>query len=157
MSDAPQNSSNQEPQLPNVRMAPPTHVPQSEPEVMKQPATSPQTVGSVSYAPSNAQKSLKNWMMIKVGGIIFAVLFTAIAFLYVRSMQPAQISVSPTPTPVPIATPTPIRTPSRISTSSAFMNFQGAVASLSASLNGFDVSDTTLTPPVLVTDLGLTP
>lgn len=156
MNDTPTNTTNPDTAQQSGRIAPPPASP-----ITESPATTPSaelpTEHTVSYAPKNMQKSVGSWMFIKIAGVIFAVFFVAVAILYVHSLSPSQMSVTPTPTPQPLPTPTPIRTPSRISTSSAFMNFQGAVASLSASLNGFDVSDTTLTPPVLVTDLGLTP
>lgn len=90
--------------------------------------------------------------------ILVAVIFVAAALiLYLRLSQqqsaPPVAQISPTPIPNPTQ-------PSRLSlvaTTSAFISFDSALASLSASINAFTLSDGTLAPPTLDIELGLTP
>lgn len=91
-----------------------------------------------------------------IGGILLVAIFIS-AGLYIQSTQQAPQTPAAAPTPIVVITPTPILAPSRISSSSAFIAFQNAVASLSGKINSFTILDSTLTPPILNTDLGLSP
>lgn len=90
--------------------------------------------------------------------IIAAVVATAIIvsgiFFGLSRMKPQVAQTLPTPTTGPVATPTPVRQPSALATQSAFINFQGAIATLSAAIATYNVQDPSLTPPTLVLPLG---
>lgn len=67
--------------------------------------------------------------------------------------KPTQTVITPTPTAEPsMATTQPL---SAIASSSAFMNIETSVASLSTAIGSLNVSDTTLNPPTLDLPLGL--
>jgi hypothetical protein len=77
-------------------------------------------------------------------------LFFVLKQLQKKSEAPPPVTIIVTPTP----SPTPIRFPTNISTSSAFLDFEGSVASYASNLNAFEKNDPSLSPPSLVLPLG---
>lgn len=93
--------------------------------------------------------------------IVIAVVATLLlatgVFVGITKLQPTKTAAVATPTPAPpTPTPTPIREPSLIASSSAFLQFQANVATLSAVIAGYNPQDSALTPPSLVLPLGFT-
>jgi len=84
-------------------------------------------------------------------GVVVLVL-SIVAFRSFTSQKPPE-TPQPTPTPSIVVTPTPPQNLSRIASTSAFLEFGGEVASLSAVLNAFVLQDATLAPPILETDI----
>lgn len=85
----------------------------------------------------------------------FAIVTGIILFLLLRQLMtkptsPPPVTVIVTPTP----TPTPVRIPTQTSTTSAFMEFSQTVSSFSGTLQNFEKSDPSLSPPSLVLPLG---
>lgn len=89
--------------------------------------------------------------------IVATLLLTTGVFVGITKLQPTKTAAVATPTPAPPApTPTPIQQPSLLASSSAFLQFQSSVATLSAVIAGYNPQDSTLTPPSLVLPLGFT-
>lgn len=137
----------------NVPIAPNSPDPGSAATVTADIASDPVT--PTAPAAPQGKRRLPNHILVVAGIFLMAILITAV--FYVRSLQQTPIAVTPTPIEAPPPTPTPIRTPSRLASTSAFMSFQSAVSSLSAGLQILNINDPSFTPPILNTDLGLSP
>jgi hypothetical protein len=87
--------------------------------------------------------------------------FTVLFLLVFGGMVFVQSRANRAVTPVAVVTPTEEPTPtiasrlSPIATSAAFLQFDSNLASLSATINAFSLSDGSLTPPTIDLDLGL--
>lgn len=111
-------------------------------------------------APASASQGVlppTTWLSkpIAIAGIVLGLAILLTAVLYATSTTKDPVSQIPDPTPLALATPTPMRKFTQIASTSAFISFQASVASLSADINGFILQDSTLTPPVIDGDLGL--
>lgn len=111
------------------------------------------SLGGAPTPPAGGPKPRSPVFTIALAVIMTAVVVSGI-FYGLSLYRPQQVAVTPTPTPTPMATPTPIRQPSTIAGQPAFLQFQSAVATLSAAIAGFSAQDPTLTPPTLVLPLG---
>ncbi len=90
----------------------------------------------------------------RIAGIsIGLIILVVVAAITIQMSQKNQVATTLTPQPT-IPTPTPIRILSKIATESAFMNLETSVASLSAVMAGYPISDPSLKPPVLDLKLG---
>lgn len=96
-------------------------------------------------------------MIIIITTIIIIILLLGIIFslAWKATAKPVTTQILPEPTIEALATPIPNRPLSPIATQSAFISLDQKIASLSASVNSFATSDTSLTPPVLELSLGL--
>lgn len=137
---------------PNIQPLPDSSAPMEHNAPDITPVAPPDTAPQIQ---TEAKRILPKNIYIAGGVLLVAILITAI--LYIKSTLQAPAAPVAVPTPIIVITPTPMRMPSRIASSSAFVTYQNAVASLSGTINAFTILDSTLTPPVLNTDLGLSP
>lgn len=117
--------------------------------VVQQPPAAPPAAPAV---PPTKQKM--NTMYLIIAGILcVGILITSMLYLRTTT-KPTQVQpVSATPTISP--TPTPPPNISKIATTSAFAAYSQEIASFSATLDSFTLQDSSLTPPLMATDLGL--
>jgi len=96
------------------------------------------------------------WDLLHTPWVIAAIVILGIIFLLgIRQvMQKPQVVVIPTPSPTASPTPTPIRQLSGVATTSAFLNLDTTVSSLSTSVKSYNTSDPSLSPPVIDLPLG---
>lgn len=119
----------------------------TSPTTPEQPVITPVAAPPVEAPkPPRASKAL-------IAGITIA-LIILVAGVAIAMQVSQQNQVATTPTPTPIApTPTPIRVLSKFATESAFVSFEESVASLSAVIAGYPITDPSLSPPTLVLPL----
>lgn len=103
--------------------------------------------------PAPGKPKMNSTHLVIAGVLCLGILITSM--LYLRtSAKPAPVqTISVTPTMSP--TPTPPPHISKIATTSAFAAYSQEVASFSATLDSFTLQDSSLTPPLMDTDLGL--
>lgn len=134
-----------------------------EPETTTQPQPETPTSQEQAFQPviqPSVEKPYTEKPKSKLVPILLGITVILLGGIY--GMLISQVKKTPAATVVN-ATPTPTATPSisttqplsGIATTSAFVNLESTVASLSSAINALNVSDTTLNPPTLDLPLGL--
>lgn len=116
-----------------------------------QPVSAPQQ--PVNHPPK-PKAGLSQRTILAIAGIL-TLGITIFGILYLKSAMPEKEEPIIPVTPTAVPTPTPPPNLSRISSSSAFLEFGAQVASFAAVLNAFTLQDASLTPPILDADLNL--
>lgn len=106
-----------------------------------------------SVTQENLQKQHNKLILIL--GIALLLSIIAIGILSMQRVKPDAVVLS-NPTPIEMSTPTPTPNVSNIATTSAFAAYSQEIASFSATINTFSLQDSTLAPPILDLNLGLT-
>ena len=127
-------------------------MPEPQPTAYEPPVAAPVPQNTLSATPP-PPPTPNLAVPILIAVVATAIIVSGVAYGIYQS-RPKQTAVVPTPTPTPMATPTPVQQPSLIASSSAFLQFQASVATLSAAIAGYNPQDTSLTPPTLVLPLG---
>ena len=123
-------------------------------EIEETPVIVPNTPMQQSVPPAPPAPNIVTPVVIAV---VATLLLATGVFVGITKLQPTKTAAVATPTPAPpTPTPTPVEQPSAIASSSAFLQFQASVATLSAAINQYNPQDATLTPPSLVLPLGFT-
>ncbi len=120
------------------------------------PTPSAPQVGTAPLPPLKPSKLEEFWDLLHTPWAIAAIVIVSIIFLIGirQAMQKPQVVVVPTSAPTASPTPTPIRQLSAIATTSAFLNLDTAVSSLSTSVKSYNTNDPSLSPPVIDLPLG---
>lgn len=84
--------------------------------------------------------------------ILGVIVGTLVAASTIGKQKP--VSTAPTPTPTATPSPTPMRHVALTATTSAFLSFNASLSTLSATLQGIQITDSTLTPPTIELPLG---
>lgn len=121
-----------------------------QPNISQQPAV-PIPTSSVPVQPVPP----KRLRMLLIGALVLLLVLVGTALVAGAIFHPKQIEVqapqvSPTPTPTPVIT----RALSGVATTSAFLDLEASVASLSASLSTTNLDDTSIAPPTIDLSLG---
>jgi hypothetical protein len=105
----------------------------------------------VSQFPQFTAPQIKFSKIIKIFVIIIILLLGISGFLYYQKQHQNPVTMQPTPTPTETSVNKLVNP---IATSSAFIELENSVASLSAKINSYNANDPSLSPPVIDLSLG---
>ena len=133
---------------------PQTSQPTVPPEIPVQEASTALPQAPVPPPIPPVHTSKPNTLYLIIAGVL-CVGILIVSMLYLRSSSPEKTEPVATVSPTAIPTPTPPPNISRLASTSAFIAFSEEIASFSAVLDTFTLQDSTLAPPIMDTDLGL--